>query len=128
MEGIGTVAESVTGAIALLMNPSYREEIDYLIKDLSKVKQQVQFDTFEHMVACKIIREGELLGGSQRVFDEVKRLLDTQGVPARLDEMERVATARREEAEQILLDPPENLTNRDVLTLFYTREESEEIF
>jgi hypothetical protein len=112
----------------LLMNPSYREEIDYLIKDLAKVRQQVRFDTFEHMVACKIIREGELLGGSQRVFEEVKRLLDEHGVPARLDEMERVAAARRHEAEQILLDPPENLDNRDVLTLFYTKEESEEIF
>ncbi len=112
----------------LLMNPSYREEIDSLIKNLTKVKQQVKFDTFEHMVACKIIREGELLGGSQRVFDEIKRLLDDHGVPARLDEMERLATERRQEAERILLDPPENLTNRDVLTLFYTKEESEEIF
>lgn len=112
----------------LLTNPSYREEIDYLIKDLTKMKQQVKFDTFEHMVACKIIREGQLLGGSQRVFDEVKRLLDEHGVPERLDEMQRLATERRQDAERILLDPPEDLTNRDVLTLFYTREESEEIF
>jgi len=37
----------------LLKNPSYNEEIDYIVKDISKVKEQLKFDSFESMVASK---------------------------------------------------------------------------
>jgi hypothetical protein len=112
----------------LLVHPQYREEIDYLIKDLARVDKQLAFDTFESMVACKILHEGEHLYGSRRVFDLVKQRLHEHGISARLAALEQHAVSRRERAEQILLDPPADLSDREVLTLFYTREESEEIF
>ena len=112
----------------LLMHPSYREEIDYLIKSLAKVRQQVAFDTFEHMVACKILREGELLYGNGRVFDAVKALIEEHQIPAKLDAMQEHAARSRERAATVLLDPPESLPDREILTLFYTKEESDEIF
>ena len=106
----------------------YREEIDYLIKSLAKVRQQVAFDTFEHMVACKILREGELLYGNGRVFDAVKALVDEHQIPAKLDAMQEHAARSRERAVTVLLDPPESLPDRQILTLFYTKEEGDEIF
>ena len=42
----------------MLVHPDYREEIDYIIKPFSRVQEQSKFDTFEHMVACKILNEG----------------------------------------------------------------------
>ena len=112
----------------LLVRPEHREEIDYLIKGLAKVREQMRFDSFEFMVACKILHEGEYLYGSHRLFDRVKALLTEHDIVGKLSEMERTAIARRADAEATLLDPPENLADREALTLFYTKEESEEIF
>jgi hypothetical protein len=112
----------------LLVHPGYREEIDYLIKPFSRVREQLAFDSFEHMVACKILHEGEHLYGSRRLFDAVKQQLHEYGIPDHLEALERRARERRGQAEQVLLDPPAQLPDREVLTLFYTKEESDEIF
>src|SRR5665811_1909286 len=44
-----------------LINPSVREEIDYIVKRLDRLREQAEFDTFKKMVACKILQEGVLL-------------------------------------------------------------------
>ena len=49
----------------LLKMPAYREELDYIIKDMDRVSQQSDFNCFEFMVASKILHEGELLFGSE---------------------------------------------------------------
>lgn len=112
----------------LLVHPLYREELDYIIKPLSKVKQQVAFDNFAHMVACKILDEGRMLTGSKELFGCIKRLLDDNDIPSRLSEMEDRARARRDEAEHILLGHPGQLTSPEFDQLFYYREEADEIF
>jgi hypothetical protein len=95
---------------------------------MTKVRQQIKFDSFESMVACKIMWEGKLLCGSPTLFQTVKELIVDAGIPEKLNEMEQHASIVREKAESILLSPPSTLTDKDVLTLFYTREESEEIY
>jgi hypothetical protein len=112
----------------LLVHPGYREEIDYLIKNLTKLREQLEFRTFESMVACKIMHEGRYLYGSRRIFDRVKALLDEQGIAAALGAMEQRAAAEREQSETVLLAPHLEVADPQILTLFYTREESEEIF
>ena len=52
----------------LLTHPTYREEIDYIIKPVWRVEEQLHFDTFEHRVASKILNEGEFLLGSRGFF------------------------------------------------------------
>lgn len=111
-----------------LVHPGYREELDYLIKDTVKVEAQLKFDTFESMVGCKILREGELLCGSPVVFQEVKRLIEVHGILSKLDQMERKALDFRNEAERCLLDETSSLSEADDRHLFYTREEAEEIY
>jgi hypothetical protein len=39
----------------ILIAPHLREEIDYVVKDLDRVMEQMEFDTFKRMVACKIL-------------------------------------------------------------------------
>jgi hypothetical protein len=111
-----------------LVHPGYREELDYLIKDTVKVEAQLKFDTFESMVGCKILREGELLCGSPVVFQEVKRLIEVHGILSKLDQMERKALDFRNEAERCLLDETSSLSEATDRHLFYTREEAEEIY
>ncbi len=112
----------------LLVHPDYREEIDYILKGLSRVRDQMRFDSFESMVACKILREGEFLCGSESLFTQVKSLLEEYEIPRKLDEMERHAIAGRAAAEQHLLDLPADSIDSESIHLFYTREESEEIY
>ena len=77
----------------LLVHPDYREEIDYIIKRLAKVREQLRFDTFEHMVAAKILHEGQMLCGSAEVFQTIKDLVKQTGVPEKLAAMEKQARA-----------------------------------
>jgi len=112
----------------LLVHPDYREEIDYLVKDISRVREQLRFDTFESMVACKILDEGMFLYGSQELFEQVKRLVAESGIPERLSGMQAKAIENRESALARLLELEGNLSEREAYHLFYTREESEEIY
>jgi hypothetical protein len=112
----------------LLISPSYREELDYVMKDVATVEQQVEFDTFEHMVACKILDEGEFLCGSPEMFDATKALLERRGVPGKLRSMTEQAAANRAEAETTLRRAEGEQTGSHFLNLFFTADESEEIY
>jgi hypothetical protein len=110
----------------LLITPHIREEVDYVVKNMDRVNEQLRFDTFKHMVACKILQEGTLLYGSDKIFQRVKRMLRETGVSEKLAAMEKQALSFRNEAEQYLLyDDLEKLRDGEA-HLFYPAEESEE--
>lgn len=110
----------------LLMVPHMKEEIDYIVKKLDRVREQVQFETFKHMVACKILQEGTLLYGSEKFFTIIKAMLREHGVSKKLHDLERRARIFRRDAEGYLLreDPQKILEEKSCL--FYPTEESEE--
>jgi len=110
----------------ILTSPSMKEEVDYIVKRLSRVKEQVQFRTFKDMVACKILQEGMLLYGSELLFANIKSLLHEHGVTARLDKLEKQARFFRKNAEKHLLDASPEEVKNESLYLFYTSEETEE--
>jgi len=109
-----------------LKSPSINEEIDYVIKKLERVREQVRFDTFKHMVACKILQEGKLIGGSDRLYHEVIRLLEDHGVLEKLDRLQEAAIAFRKQEEEFLVQNDAKSINREDLYFFYPAEESEE--
>ena len=110
----------------VLMTPHLREEMDYVVKDLARVREQMGFDTFKRMVACKILQESTLLFGNQDLFKTIKSMLQEQGIPEKLVRMEDQAAIFRRDAEAILLkEDPEKIKNEG-LYLFYPTEESEE--
>lgn len=111
-----------------LIRQECREEIDYIIKDLEKASFQMAFDSFEHMVASKILYEGKWLLGSRTIFDRVKNLLEKNGIPAKIASLEEKAAVLRKQAESCLLDGGEELNEEESLKLFFTREEADEIF
>lgn len=110
----------------LLMAPHLKEEIDYIIKNLNRVREQVRFETFKHMVACKILHEGTLLYGSEYLFSTVKWMLREHGIVSKLNALEKQARTFRRHAEEHLLreDPQKILDEKSCL--FYPTEESEE--
>jgi hypothetical protein len=112
----------------LLVHPDYREEIDYILKDFSRIDEQLRFDTFESMVACKILDEGKFLYGSVDVFQAVKALVAKHGIREKLSKMESQAIDSRRLAETRLLEVHGKLSESEAYHLFYTREEGEEIY
>jgi len=110
----------------LLITPHIREEIDYVVKDLERVRKQIRFDSYRHMVACKILREGTLLYGSEEIFHQVKRLLMAHGIVQKLSVMENRAKTFRKMAEEVLLRKDPNGIRDGNLNLFYPTEEAEE--
>ena len=110
----------------LLITPHLREEIDYIVKNLERVREQVRFDTFKHMVACKLLQEGTLLYGSEEVFHTLKTMLRDHGVTQKLKELESKARIFRKEAEEYLLTEDLRKIREGSLNLFYPTEESEE--
>jgi hypothetical protein len=112
----------------LLVHPNYQEEIDYLVKDIAKVRQQLEFDSFQHMIASKIIHESELLYGSTTVFQKIKALVEEFGVPKKLAALEHRAIEDRKNAEISLLNSDPTRADAAFIKLFYTREEGDEIY
>ncbi len=110
----------------LLITPHIREEIDYVVKGLDKVREQLAFEGFNRMLACKILQEGTFLYGSEQIFNTVKTMLRETGVTARLLEMERSARNFRKEAEERLLQIPADILTMEDRHLFYPSDESEE--
>lgn len=109
-----------------LKNPAFREEIDYVVKRFTKLREQTEFDTFERMVACKIFDEAVFLCGSERLFAAGKALLSERGIIERLRAMEQAALRGREQAEQYLLSTDERTLRREDVPVFYTTDEAEE--
>jgi hypothetical protein len=110
----------------LLVND--REEIDYLIKSMSRVREQLKFDIFSSMVACKILNEGRFLHGNRSVYKNVKRLIDEHQIPHRLKALEDRAISRREAAEAQLQDGCTENNRAECYNLFYTHAEEDEIY
>ena len=111
---------------SLLMAPHIKEEIDYIVKKMATVQQQVQFDTFRRMVACKILHEGTFLCGSERLFTNVKTLLRASGVTEKINELGKQANGFRRQAESCLLAGDSKTSQEKSLLFFYPTEESEE--
>jgi hypothetical protein len=109
-----------------LINPSMREEIDYTVKPFARLREQAGFDTFKHMVSCKILDEAILLYGSEGLYRAGKELLVERGITQRLVAQEQAASASRKQAEEHLLGREEGSLSGDDLYLFYTSDESEE--
>jgi hypothetical protein len=112
----------------LLVMPQVREEIDYVIKDMAKVRTQLPFDSFRHMVACKILHESELLYGSEELFVRIKQLVDEFGIPDKLAQLEERAIQDRNMAERQLVELPVAACTSACQHLFFTTEEREEIY
>jgi len=110
----------------ILTTPHLREEIDYIVKDMNRVREQMEFDTFRHMVACKILQEGTLLYGSEDLFSTIKEMLQKQGVTEKLNDLENRARIFRRNAERDLLNKDPEKIRDQYQNLFYPTEESEE--
>lgn len=112
----------------LLKHPDYNEELDYVIKDLTKVEGQLKFDSFESMVASKVLHEGKFLFGNEDIFARIKQMLTDEGIPEKIRALEEEALINRNKAALHLSQFSEQRPDEEDMKLFYTKEEREEFF
>jgi hypothetical protein len=112
--------------IRLLTAPHIKEEIDYIVKNLNRVMEQIKFNTFKKMMACKILNEGAFLYGSEEIFSTIKKLLKQNRIPEKLKKLEQKAIELRRISEQYLLNVEMDKLKDEYLHHFYPIEESEE--
>jgi hypothetical protein len=110
----------------LLVND--REEIDYLIKTITRVKEQLKFDIFSSKVAAKILDESQLLYGNSAIYQVVKNLIVEYGISEQLRNLEQSASENRALAETQLLSVNAQNEGSEYLNLFYTHAEEDEIY
>ncbi|MFC1495296.1 hypothetical protein ACFL6W_08450 [Thermodesulfobacteriota bacterium] len=110
----------------LLINPYDREEIDYIVKNISRVREQIDFDSFKKMVACKILHEGTFLYGNEELFHTVKQMLIRGGIRGKIEKMEKRAKDFRRKAKEYLLGDDPQKAMEENMFLFFPTEESEE--
>ncbi len=112
------------GKYMTLVTPSVREEIDYVVKKMARVDEQLGFDTFKRMVACKILHEGVLLHGSPAMFKDIKSRLRQRGIAQKLEDLEARARASRKAGREYLLRHRlVGPMGSEVRKLFYSAEE-----
>ncbi|MDO5535513.1 MAG: hypothetical protein Q4F65_12805 [Propionibacteriaceae bacterium] len=109
-----------------LRNPMVREEVDYVVKRLSRLTEQAAFDTFPHQVACKVFDEAEYLAGSAALHETGRRVLAERGVPERLVALRERAIVRRAAREHWLLAQPGDTLPEQSVQQFYTDDEAAE--
>ncbi|MDQ2084879.1 hypothetical protein RBH29_00315 [Herbivorax sp. ANBcel31] len=112
----------------LLKNPDYNEEIDYVVKDISKIKQQLKFDNFKAKIASKVLFESKYLYGNSEMYKKIKQMVKEAGIPQKMVELEEKAEIERNDARIYLLKSKAPLSEEESLKLFYTKEEKEEFF
>lgn len=112
----------------LLTNPSHKEEIDYVIKDISKVQTQLAFTDFKSMVASKVLDESLFLYGNQELFHEIKDMVASKGIPEQLSALYDIALKERKHAEEQLLASNSTFHGADTRNLFYSTDEREEFY
>ncbi len=70
--------------------------------------------------------EGLFLYGSNKIFEKLKKMLETNCIPQKLADLEKAATAGRAEAETYLQNCSDSLPAAEYMKLFCTNEEREE--
>ncbi len=109
-----------------LRNPASREEVDYVVKRFSRLVEQAAFDTFQHMVACKVFDEARYLRGNAALHEAGRRLFADRGIVDRLRELEAQAIERREAREEFLLSVEGDRLPVEAQPQFYTSDEAAE--
>nr|NLI50087.1 hypothetical protein [Propionibacterium sp.] len=109
-----------------LRNPASREEVDYVVKRFSRLVEQSAFDTFQHMVACKVFDEARFLRGNHALHEAGRRLLAERGIVDRLRELEAQAIERRASREEFLLSVEGDRLPAEAQPQFYTDDEAAE--
>jgi len=107
----------------LMKLPNYRQEIDYVIKPVSRLKKQLGYGTIDEKIACKIVYESLFIWGSTPFYLKIRRLLETSGVNEMITSDFSKSIEERSAAVKELLNSNMSDISPEVMKLFFATQE-----
>jgi hypothetical protein len=83
----------------LLSAPRDREELDYVIKTVTRAGEQLTSGDPRDIIAAKILSESEFIGGREEIYAAITQLIHESDIEQRLEALTRQAAQERERAE-----------------------------
>lgn len=108
-----------------LMMPKVREELDFIVKPLDIMLDQLAYGDIHQKIASKILYESYFLMGRVDIYESLMRNLEVRGTRAKIEaDFETALTQRKNTIRKILsLSPEESIKDSEVASLFFASQE-----
>lgn len=108
-----------------LMMPSVREELDFIVKPVDKMLEQLAYRDIHEKIASKILYESYFLMGRVDIYESLMRNLEIRGTRAKIEaDFETALVERKQTIRTILSLPPEDsVKDSEVASLFFASQE-----
>ena len=118
-------SELLTVKKIYLLSPDVREEIDFIVKPVETMLEQLAYRTIHEKIASKILYESYFLMGRTDIYESLIRNMIMRGTRTRIEADFETALAERKSTVQKIRDlPPEaSVEDPEVASLFFASQE-----
>ncbi|MGJ8560954.1 MAG: hypothetical protein ACSHX3_12020 [Litorimonas sp.] len=108
-----------------LIMPNVREELDFIVKPIDKMLEQLAYRDIHEKIASKILYESYFLMGRVDIYESLMRHLEIRGTLAKIEaDFETALTQRKNTIRTILsVSPEESIKDSEVASLFFASQE-----
>ena len=108
-----------------LMSDDIREELDFIVKPIEKMIEQLSYGDIHQKIASKILYESYFLMGRVDIYQNLMKHLKMSGTWARIEADFQVALGQRQDTIEKILKLPPNASTDDpeVASLFFASKE-----
>ncbi len=118
-------AELLTTKQLYLMSPNIREELDFIVKPIGRMLDQLEYRDIHEKIASKILYESIFLMGRVDIYESLMQNMTLRGTRSRIEEDFNTALGERQQTiAKILALPPEaSADDPMVASLFFASQE-----
>ncbi|MEP4053471.1 MAG: hypothetical protein ABJN22_14610 [Litorimonas sp.] len=108
-----------------LISPDIREELDFIVKPVGRMIDQLSYNSIHEKIATKILYESYFLMGRVDIYQALMRHLDVSGARARIEADFEVALGERKQTIGKIMNLSHTKSEQDenVSSLFYASQE-----
>ena len=108
-----------------LLTPTIREEIDFIVKPIDRMMEQLAYTTIHDKIASKILYESYFLMGRTDMYESMIQNMVMRGTRARIESDFETALRERQQTIQTIfeLDPAASVEDPEVASLFFASQE-----
>jgi hypothetical protein len=108
-----------------LMAPSIREELDFIVKPVERMLDQLSYSDIHEKIASKILYESYFLMGRIDIYESLLKNLEMRGTRAQIERDFEIALMQRKSTIETILShlPEESVKDTEVASLFFASQE-----
>ncbi|MEM7730116.1 MAG: hypothetical protein AAF311_12720 [Pseudomonadota bacterium] len=108
-----------------LLSPTIGEELDYIVKPVDRMIEQLAYGDIHQKIASKILYESYFLMGRVDIYESLMKNLEMRGTRAQIErDFETALLERKNTIRTILsLAPEESVKDSEVASLFFASQE-----